>query len=61
MSKDLIVPIHEVAIEIYNELAFEFYLENNDVKNLNDEDQNELIDLWNKKKESKYLNQYLDK
>ena len=58
MSKDLIVPIHDVAVEIYDQLCFEFFLQNNNLNNLSEEEQNDIIDLWNKKKSSsKYLSE----
>lgn len=42
--------IEAMADEIYNELAFEHFIQNHDLDHLSDEEQNEFIELYNKKK-----------
>lgn len=43
---------------LYDEIAFRLFLESNDLNNLSTDEQNALLDLWDKKKETgKYFNE----
>ena len=41
-------PVKTMSVdEVYSELLFEFYIETHDLNNLSDDEQNELINLYN--------------